>query len=128
MNSFQCQRGILRKYLLFLVPAMMIAAKGFADLWVSGQSQPWTALTLLALANVMALMALTMVSAAVYLLRRSFWMPPCRLVVLITGMELYFGYSLGRTFGIKELAVPAAVWLLWGIAAYRHTHSSLERS
>ncbi len=119
MNFFNYRKEMFRKYLLFMVPAMLIAAKGFADLWISGSDQPWLALTVLALANVMALMDLTLVSAAVYLLKRSFWIPPCRLIVLITGMELYFRHSLGRTSGVRELAVPVAVWLLWSVLAYR---------
>lgn len=126
MNSFNCRKHILRKYLLFMVPAMLIAAKGFADLWVSGSGQPWMALTMLALANMMALVDLTLVSAAVYLFKRSFWIPPCKLIVLITGMELYFRHSLGRTYGVRELAVPVAVWLLWSVLAYR-SRKELER-
>lgn len=109
----------LKKYLLFLVPAMLLAAKGFADLWISAYAQPWIALTLLMMANVIALMILTLASAAIYLMKRSFWFPPGKLFVLITGMALYFDYSLGRTFGVTELAVPLTVWLLWGIVAYR---------
>lgn len=102
-----------------MVPAMLLAAKGFADLWITGHSQPWIALTLLMLANVIALMVLTLVSAVVYLMKRSCWFPPGKLIVLLTGIALYLDYSMGRTFGVMELVVPVVIWLLWGILAYR---------
>ncbi len=110
----------------FMLPAMLIAAKGFADLWIASGEQPYLAWTLLLVSVVTALLYLTIASAMVYLSTRQFWMPPAKLILMITGMILYFDFSLGRTLGLIGLAAPVGLWFLWGILAYRKKRNALE--
>lgn len=126
--SYQKIKQFLLKYILFLLPAMAIAAKGFADLWVHGLLQPYYALTLLVLSFVTALLQLTMASAFIFLARRQFWIPPLRLIVLTAGMKLFFDASLGTTVGLAGLAASLGLWGLWGFLAYREYRGLPERS
>lgn len=121
-------KKIILKYIVFMAPAMLIAAKGFADLWLSGREQPYIALTLLVLAAVSALMLLTMASAFLYLSQQQSWIPPGKLILLTTGMKLYFDVSLGTTVGLLGMAASLGLWGVWGFLAYRHSRRQLERS
>lgn len=121
-------KKILMQYIVFMLPAMLISAKGFADIWVTGQQQPYTAATLLLLSTVMALLFLTMASAFLFISHRQFWIPPGKLILLTTGMILYFDFSLGKTIGLAGLAAPVALWAFWGLMAYHKNRSALERS
>lgn len=121
-------KKLFLKYILFLVPAMLLASKGFTDLWISGQKQPYIALTLLMLSVVSALMFLTLASVFLYLSHRQFWIPPGKLILLITGMKLYFDFSLGNTVGLMGLAVAVEMWLFWGIMACRKNRRMQEQS
>ncbi len=121
-------KKLVLKYIVFMIPAMIVSAKGFADLWLYGLRQPYYALTLLVLSIVTALMLLTLASAFFFLARREFWIPPGRLIVLATGMKLYFDVSLGTTVGLTGVVSSLGLWLLWGILAYRKSRSMLGRS
>ncbi len=115
------------KYIVFLIPAMIIASKGFSDLWIAGQKQPYLALILLMLSIVTALMLLTMASVFFYLSYRQFWIPPGKLILLITGMKLFFDYSLGNTLGYLELGMAVEMWLFWGVMACRKNRRRSEQ-
>lgn len=127
-SAKQTIRMLLLRYAVFMLPAMIVAAKGFADLWLYGLRQPYYALTLLVISIVTALMLLTLASAFFFLARREFWIPPGRLIVLATGMKLYFDVSLGTTIGLTGIVSSLGLWLLWGILAYRKSRSMLGRS
>lgn len=114
--------------IVFMMPAMLIAAKGFSDLWLSGRQQPYIALTLLVLAFMSALVVLTLASVFLYLLNRQFWVPPVKLLLLVAGMKLYFDVSLGKTVGMWGLAAALGLWGLWGVLAYRKNRGMLEGS
>lgn len=117
------------KYILFMAPAMFLAAKGFADLWISGQRQPYIALTLLLLAVVTALMLVTLASALLLLSRRHAWIPPGPLILIITGMKLFFDISLGTTVGIAPgLVATSILWFTWASLAYRQYRRAFQRS
>lgn len=125
--TFEKVKVYFLKYIVFLIPAMIIASKGFSDLWIAGQKQPYLALTLLMLSIVTALMLLTMASVFFYLSHRQFWIPPGKLILLITGMKLFFDYSLGNTLGYLELGMAVEMWLLWGVMACRKKHRRTEQ-
>lgn len=121
-------KSIVLTYIVFMIPAMLIAAKGFSDLWLSGQQQPYIALTLLVLAIMSALVALTLASVFLYLLNRQFWVPPAKLLLIAAGMKLYFDVSLGKTVGMWGLVAALGLWGLWGVLAYKKNRGMLEGS
>lgn len=116
------------KRLLFMGPAMGLAALGFSDLWLAGRAQPYIAGALLLISLTLAAALLTACSAGLYLLRGTRWLPSPRLVVLVTGLQLYFDHSLGTHFGVRELAIPLGLWCLWGVLAHRELRRAPEGS
>lgn len=120
-------RALFTQYILFMIPAMLLAAKGYADLWIAAQRQPYIALSLLMLSLVAALMLLTLASALHLLARRNFWTPPGKLIVLVAGMKLFFDCSLGTTLGLVWIVLPLGLWFLWGALAYRKVLQQTEQ-
>ncbi len=114
------------KLLLFMGPAMGLAALGFSDLWLAGRTQPYIAAALLLIALTLAMALVTACSAGLYLLRGTRWVPSPKLVVLATGLQLYFDHSLGTHFGAPELAIPLGLWCLWGVLAHRELRRAPE--
>lgn len=118
LERLRITRAAVRKG-LFLLPAMLMAAQGYCDLWIAAGRQPYVAGSLLVVTAVLMLALLTAVSAGCYLLSGSPWMPSVKLLVLVSGLQLYLGRSLGMRFGVLEILVPVTVWVLWGLMAYR---------